>query len=172
MRFLGAASLALAVLMIGLSSIQTELSRQSLYSLSTAFWSEFRRLLADTHAPPGEILRRLSGFERYRELDFVSRTLQLLPEHRFQEAYRLALEQSQVRSLELYPLLCQGRGDPGYSEPGASAGTAGCPSRPGCGRSPLPTSSASIRLSSSGTVSASLGHCLSLFFSFREDSEL
>ena len=28
MRFLGAASLALAVLMVGLSSIQTELSRQ------------------------------------------------------------------------------------------------------------------------------------------------
>ena len=107
MRFLGAASLALAVLMIGLSSIQTELSRQSLYSLSAAFWGEFRRLLADTHAPPGEILRRLSGFARYRELDFVSGTLQLLPEHRFQEAYRLALEQSQVRSLELYPLLCQ-----------------------------------------------------------------
>lgn len=79
MRFLGAASLALAVLMIGLSSIQTELSRQSLYSLSTAFWSEFRRLLADTHAPPGEILRRLSGFERYRELDFVSRTLAASP---------------------------------------------------------------------------------------------
>ena len=84
MRFLGAASLALAVLMIGLSSIQTELSRQSLYSLSAAFWSEFRRFLADTHAPPGEILRRLSGFARYRELDFVSGTLQLLPEHRFQ----------------------------------------------------------------------------------------
>lgn len=83
MRFLGAVSLALAVLMIGLSSIQTELSRQSLYSLSTAFWSEFRRLLADTHAPPGEILRRLSGFARYRELDFVSGTLQLLREHRF-----------------------------------------------------------------------------------------
>ena len=113
MRFLGAASLALAVLMIGLSSIQTELSRQSLYSLSTAFWSEFRRLLADTHAPPGEILRRLSGFARYRELDFVSGTLQLLPEHRFQEAYRLALEQSQVRSLELYPLLCQAGEIPG-----------------------------------------------------------
>ena len=113
MRFLGAASLALAVLMIGLSSIQTELSRQSLYSLSTAFWSEFRRLLADTHAPPGEILRRLSGFARYRELDFVSGTLQLLSEHRFQEAYRLALEQSQVRSLELYPLLCQAGEIPG-----------------------------------------------------------
>ena len=113
MRFLGAASLALAVLMIGLSSIQTELSRQSLYSLSASFWSEFRRLLADTHAPPGEILRRLSGFERYRELDFVSGTLQLLPEHRFQEAYRLALEQSQVRSLELYPLLCQAGEIPG-----------------------------------------------------------
>ena len=113
MRFLGAASLALAVLMIGLSSIQTELSRQSLYSLSAAFWGEFRRLLADTHAPPGEILRRLSGFERYRELDFVSGTLQLLPERRFQEAYRLALEQSQVRSLELYPLLCQAGEIPG-----------------------------------------------------------
>ena len=113
MRFLGAASLALAVLMIGFSSIQTELSRQSLYSLSTVFWSEFRRLLADTHAPPGEILRRLSGFERYRELDFVSGTLQLLPERRFQEAYRLALEQSQVRSLELYPLLCQAGEIPG-----------------------------------------------------------
>ena len=58
MRFLGVASLALAVLMIGLSSIQAELSRQSLYSLSTAFWSEFRRLLADTHAPPGTGFRR------------------------------------------------------------------------------------------------------------------
>ena len=113
MRFLGAASLALAVLMIGLSSIQTELSRQSLYRLSAAFWGEFRRLLADTHAPPGEILRRLSGFERYRELDFVSGTLQLLPERRFQEAYRLALEQSQVRSLELYPLLYQAGEIPG-----------------------------------------------------------
>ena len=171
MRFLGAANLALAVLMIGLSSIQTELSRQSLYSLSTAFWSEFRRLLADTHAPPGEILRRLSGFARYREFDFVSGTLQLLPEHRFQEAYRLALEQSQVRSLELYPLLCQAGEIPGtvsleHQLEQLDALLARMR------RSPLPTSSASIRLSGSGTVSASLGHCLSLFFSFREDSEL
>lgn len=171
MRFLGAASLALAVLMIGLSSIQTELSRQSLYSLSTAFWSEFRRLLADTHAPPGEILRRLSGFERYRELDFVSGTLQLLPEHRFQEAYRLALEQSQVRSLELYPLLCQAGEIPGtvsleHQLEQLDALLARMR------EITAPTSSASIRPSGSGTVSASLGHCLSLFFSFREDSEL
>ena len=96
MRFCGAASLALAVLMIGLSSIQTELTRQSLYSISTAFWSEFRRLLADTHVPPGEILRRLSGFERYRELDFVSGTLQLLREYRFQEAYRLLCQAGEI----------------------------------------------------------------------------
>ena len=43
----------------------------------------------------------------------MSGTLHLLPEHRFQEAYRLALEQSQVRSLELYPLLCQAGEIPG-----------------------------------------------------------
>lgn len=107
MRFLGVLCLSLSVLAFGFSQIQIILSRQSLYITSAAFWSEFRRLLADTHAPPGEILQRLIRFPRYKKLDFAVMASRNLPGRRFQEAYHLALEESSVRSLEIYPLLVQ-----------------------------------------------------------------
>ena len=157
MRFLGASSLALAVLMIGLSSIQTELSRQSLYSLSTAFWSEFRRLLAEY---PRSSRERFSGgcpglqgtgsWTLCRELCSFFRSTG------FQEAYRLALGRSQVRSLELYPLLCQAGEIPGTVSIWSISWNSWMPFSPGCGRSPLPTSGASIS-------SLRLWHSLSVF---------
>ena len=107
MRIAGAGVLAASVFMAGFYCVRIALSRQLLYSTSAAFWREFRRFLADTNAPPGEITRRLAGFSRYQKLDFVSGTLRRLPDFRFQEAYRLALEQSETRTLELYPLLLQ-----------------------------------------------------------------
>ena len=113
MRFIGVFCLSLSVLLFGFSHIRAELSRQSLYRSSAAFWQEFRRLLADTHAPPGEILQRLCRFPRYRELDFAVIASESLPGRRFQEAYRLALEQSRTRELEIYPLLMQAGEIPG-----------------------------------------------------------
>ena len=113
MRIAGAGVLAASVFMAGFYCVRIAVSRQLLYSTSAAFWREFRRFLTDTNAPPGEITRRLARFPRYQKLDFVSGTLCRLPDFRFQEAYRLALEQSETRTLELYPLLLQAGEIPG-----------------------------------------------------------
>lgn len=113
MRFMGALCLSLSVLGFGFSLIHAKLSSQSLYRNSAAFWSEFRCLLADTHASPGEILQRMVRFPRYRELDFAVRASRNMPGRRFQEAYHLALEESPVRNLEIYPLLVQAGEIPG-----------------------------------------------------------
>ena len=106
MRFIGALLLSGAAFLAGHFWIDSELSRQSLYTGSASFWAEFARLLSDTHASPEEILRRLASFPRYQGLDFVTVAAGgLTPGKRFRDAYQEALEHSRVRTLDIAPLL-------------------------------------------------------------------
>lgn len=106
MRFVGTLLLSGAAFLIVRSRIRSELSRQSLYTHSAAFWAEFARLLSDTHASPEEILRRLASYPRYQDLDFVTGTIgRLTRGKRFRDAYWEALEHSRAHALDIAPLL-------------------------------------------------------------------